>query len=239
MKANEDIMKRANEVTDELESMGSILAVLSRAMPYSVPAGYFDKCFDFAHKDLINSVTPDTNDPTFTHSGLAGDRSIPFAIPSGYFEGLASNVMAAVNAGAGNELNDLSRKMPGSVPTGYFDALPAQVLQAAKIAHPAKKKTTTIPLVRNTFRQVRWAAAAVLLICIGFGGYVSFFSGGNQNGTESMLANVPSEEIQDYLQHSYILDVNRIVNNNEINKIQVDNTDIIQYLNETGWDVVD
>ena len=54
-----------------------------------------------------------------------------------------------------------------------------------------------------------------------------------------MLASVPNEEIQDYLQHTYILDVNRIINNNDINKIQVDNTDIVQYLNETGWDVVD
>lgn len=236
-------MNRANEVTEELESMGSILAVLSRAMPYSVPAGYFDQWFNFAHPD-INLVPQDfssiTNDPRINHPGVKGDKLMPYIVPDGYFAGFAGNVIAAAKVGSADRLDNLNRQMPNSVPAGYFDSLPGKILQAAKYASPVKKKATTIPLGRNSFRQVRWAAAAVLLVCIGLGGYVSFFSGnGRQNGTETMLASVPTEEIQDYLQHAYILDVNRIVNNNDINKIQVDNTDIIQYLNETGWDVVD
>ena len=236
-------MNRANEVTEELESMGSILAVLSRAMPYAVPAGYFDQWFNFGHPD-INLVPRDfssiTDDVCFTHPAITGDKVVPYNVPDGYFEGFADNVMAAAKAAGVFHLDDLNRQMPNSVPAGYFDSLPAQMLQSAKNAGPAKKKATTIPLGRGSFRQVRWAAAAVLLVCIGLGGYVSFFSGGGrQNGTERMLASVPNEEIQDYLQHTYILDVNRIINNNDINKIQVDNTDIVQYLNETGWDVVD
>ncbi len=234
-------MNRVNEVTEELERIGSILAVLSRAMPYSVPTGYFDQPLTFNHPD-INFAPQDfsfiTNDPVFNHPGISEQKGMPYGVPAGYFEGLAGNIIAAVKADPAGQLDNLSRKMPNSIPAGYFEALPARVLQAAKTASPVRKKTTVIPLGRDAFRQVRWAAAAILLVCIGLGSYVSFFSGG-QSGTESMLATVPNEEIQDYLQHSYILDVNRIVNNNEVNKIQVDNTDIIQYLNETGWDVVD
>ena len=236
-------MNRATEVTEELESMGSILAVLSRAMPYSVPAGYFDQWFNFAHPD-VNLIPGDfsatTNDIGFAQPGVAGDKVMPYNVPDGYFEGFASNIIAAAKAGSIYQPDNLNRQMPNSVPAGYFDSLPGKMLQAAKYASSVKKKTTIIPLGRDSFRQVRWAAAAVLLVCIGLGGYVSFFSGnGHQNGTETMLASVPNEEIQDYLQHTYILDVNRIVNNNDINKIQVDNSDIVQYLNETGWDVVD
>jgi hypothetical protein len=232
-------MNRANEVTEELEGMGSILAVLSRAMPYSVPAGYFEEYLEFADNDLLKFLKQDAIDPKFNHPGLTGAKSMPYTLPDGYFEELANNVVAAAKADNNELLGNLSKSMPNSLPAGYFDALPARMLQAAKIASPVKRRATTIPLGGNTFRQLRWAAAAILVVCIGLGSYVSFFSGSGQSGTESMLASVPKEEIQDYLQHSYILDVNRIINNDEINKIQVDNSDIVQYLNETGWDVVD
>ncbi len=217
-------MNSANEITEELKDMGSMLAGLSRAMPYSVPVGYFDECDERA---ALARKTPVWN------------KTMPHTVPSGYFEGLAGNVMAAVHSeqSAEPELS-YSKAMPYHVPAGYFEALPIQMRHAALRAAPMKKTATIIPL-RNTFKQVRWAAAAVLLVCIGFGGYISFFSGGPQSGTEVMLASVPNEEIHDYLQHSYLLYVDQVLNNTDINKIQVDSKDIIQYLNETGWDVVD
>lgn len=219
-------MNTVNDITEELNNMGSSLSSISRVMPYSVPAGYFLNLPGGTLKTISEAdevATPDWS------------KTASYTTPEGYFEGLTKNIITAVKADHIDSVS--SREMPFNVPAGYFDILPAKMLQAAKNTEPVKKITTHIPLGRNSFRQIRWAAAAVLLICIGFGGYETFLA--QPDNTENMLASVPSNEIHDYLQHTYTFDVNRIVDNNTINNIEVDNKDIIQYLNETGWDMTE
>ena len=217
-------MKTANEIIEELNDLGSSLAAMPRVMPYSVPAGYFGNLPGNTLEMAIRSDVPNWS------------KAASYNVPQGYFAGLTSNILNAVKAEHITATS--SKKMPFSVPAGYFEALPAQMLQAAKKSGAVKKETTRIPLGRpNPFRQIRWAAAAVLLICIGFGGYETFFL--QPDYMENMLTAVPSNDIQDYLQHNYIYDVNRVVNSEDINKIEVDNKDIIQYLDETGWDMAD
>ena len=219
-------MKTVNDITEELNNMGSSLASISRVMPYSVPAGYFLNLPGATLKNISDG--DEVAVPGWSKAAV-------YSTPQGYFEGLTENIITAVKADHINSIS--SREMPFSIPAGYFDMLPVQMLQAAKNTEPIKKITTRIPLGRNSFRQIRWAAAAVLLICIGFGGYETFLT--QSDNTESMLAAVPSNEIHDYLQHTYIFDVNRIVDNTTVNNIEVDNKDIIQYLNETGWDMTE
>ncbi len=233
-------MKRVNEVTEELESMGSILAGMSHTMPFSLPAGYFEQnSVDLAGRIFVGQpvAAGDLRDTISTlelHS-----RAMPHAVPEGYFQQLASSALAAAIA---DPVFTAPKTLPYGVPAGYFDSLPQQVLNTVRQplqSGVASKPITTkrIPLP-PAFTQVRWAVAAVLLVCITLGGYISFFSGG-QTGTESELASVTKEELQDYLQHSYVMDVNRIVYTNDINQLEVDTKDIEQYLNETGWDIVD
>ena len=217
-------MNTANAITEELNSLGSSLAGLPRVMPYSVPVGYFES--------LPGEILNTTNEADLTPNW---SKTHSFSTPDGYFEGLTDNILSAVKAE--HIVSVSSKENPYSVPAGYFETLPAQALHAAKKADTAAKKNKRISLGRNSFGQIRWAAAAVLLICISFGGYFTFFN--PASNTENMLANVPNNEIQDYLQHTYIVDVSRIVNNEEINNIQVENKDIIQYLNETGWDMTE
>ena len=218
-------MKTVNEITEELNNMGSSLAGISRAMPYSVPAGYFNDLPGRTHRMAVQ------NEEALPVWGKAPS----FSTPEGYFEGLTANIMNTIKAEHSPAFT--TREMPYSVPAGYFETFPARALQAAKKATPVKKHATQIPLGRNSIRQIRWAAAAVLLICIGFGGYETFTI--QPDTTEKMLSSVPNNDIQDYLHSTYTLDVPRIINNDDINTLGVDNKDIIQYLNETGWDMTE
>ena len=244
-------MKQVNEVTAELEGMGSILAGMSRAMPYAVPAGYFEALaagharswFDSAHHDTLNSASRKTGrgDHDIVTNTQLGNKAMPYAVPQGYFEGLAANVLTA--AAEADVVFTSTKAMPYMAPAGYFEALPGMVLETVRAsfdyAHDEKKSKARVIPLKPAFVPVRWAVAAMLLVCITIGGYITFFSGNGQTGTENVLASVSKEELQDYLQHSYVLDVNRIENTNDMNQLEVDSRDIEQYLNETGWDVVD
>ena len=216
-----------NDISAELNSMGSSLADMSRKMPYSVPADYFENLTG----NLQGAIkSQDEKDPV--PAWIKG--TLPYTVPESYFDQLAANITAA--ASADGLLSDTSREVPFTVPTGYFEALPAKILAAAKADDQVVKETTVKRTIE--FRPGRWAAAAVLLICISAGSYITFFSPGRPN-PEKILASVPNNDIQDYLQIAYRPDADQVVSNTEISKIQLDNKDIIEYLNETGWDAVD
>ena len=210
-------MNKGNNIQDELKSMGSILAGMSRAMPYSVPAGYFENL-----EMPVNNTIKDLNEPEVTPNW---GKTLPYAIPDGYFEMLPDELVARVTTGY------LPKESPYSIPTGYFEALPAQMLQAAK-----GTETKVIPVKRRTLSSpVKWLAAAILVLGLGLGAY-RVFNMQNASGTEKILSSVPNNEIHDYLQRALRVDIDRIVKTNPINNMNVDNKDIIQYLNETGWD---
>jgi hypothetical protein len=220
-------MNSVNEISEELKSMGSILADMSRSMPYSVPEGYFIKL-----ADATCATIKDVNAP---EQVPAWSKDMPYTVPAGYFNNLAADIVSCTSAEDFSSLQ--SKNLPLPVPVGYFDTLPGKMLAAAKATEPQKKISKTIPLAnRHIFQQLRWAAAAVLLIGIGFGSYNVFFRS-PLDKVDNMLASVPGNDIHDYLQHSYrVEDVDRIIGNTDVNNLQLDNKDIVQYLNETGWD---
>ena len=219
-------MNRENGISEELRNMGSPLAGLPRKMPYHVPAGYFDH--------LSSSLPGSVND---SEMAAGWSKTMPFWIPDGYFEKLPDNLIAAITAGDSSAR--FVKELPYKTPTRYFEQLPAQVLAAAKTAVKPAKTAKVIPLHgRGIFRRVQWAAAAIFILFMSAGSYITFFSDRSSN-SEKILASVPNNEIDDYLQRTYRLDADRIVGNNEITNLQLDNKEIIQYLNETGWDVIE
>jgi hypothetical protein len=128
--------------------------------------------------------------------------------------------------------------MPLSVPVGYFEQLPAQILNTVKAV---ENKTSAKVIVLNTksiFRKVQWAAAAMFVLFIGLGAYITFISGRSTN-PEMMLASVSTNEIDDYVAHTYRIDIDKVTGNTDINNIPLENKEIVQYLNETGWDIVE
>lgn len=219
-------MNKVNDISQELKSMGSVLADMPRTMPYFVPSGYFEGFTDSVQL-TINEINTPEEIPQW-------GKMLPYAVPNDYFNKLTSNIVAA--AIAEDPALGLSKDTPLKAPAGYFETLPAQILSAAKASDVPKKETKVIPLNRIIFRQLRWAAAAVLLLSLGFGSYQMFFRS-QPDSTESMLASVPNNDIHDYLQHIYNrVDLDRIVSSADINNLQLDNKDIVQYLDETGWE---
>jgi hypothetical protein len=168
-------MSAANEITEELKSLDSMLAELPRTMPYSVPAGYFDEL------------------PAAIAASIAASTTETF-----------------------------------SVPEGYFEQFPQQMLAAAK---QADKKPLLIALAGH----VRWVAAAVLIICIGAGSYMTFLDQPRASA-EGILSSVPASDINDYLQSNYRSGTERATNVATLNNLQLDSKEIERYLNETGWE---
>ena len=213
-------MKQVNDITEELNSMGSQLAGMSRAMPYTLPGGYFEQ--------FANNTTRLINDINTADDALVWGKTMPFEVPQGYFETAATD-MALMAMGEGIA-TALPKAMPLAAPAGYFDALPAKMLHAAKATELPKQQ-------KLSFRNIRWAAAAMVILSIGIGAYE--FPNQQQNAPDNILASVSNNDIHDYLQQSYRLDVDRIISNTDINNMQVDNKEIVQYLNETGWDITE
>jgi hypothetical protein len=166
---------------------------------------------------------------------------VPFAVPQGYFEALPAQIIA--NAKNNELTNNPYQPLPYAIPEGYFQSLPAQILAAAKNSDgEQKQKRRAIPLTgRSILRQLRWAAAAVLLVGIGIGSYKPLFVK-KPYDTEKALAKVPQSDINDYVsQNIDDFDVDMLANNlassnaNTVQSQQLDNKEIIEYLNENGW----
>ncbi|MES2704212.1 MAG: hypothetical protein V4649_16340 [Bacteroidota bacterium] len=151
-------------------------------------------------------------------------RTMPYSVPKGYFSGLTADIYNTVSQLQAT--TDSDRKQ---VPEGYFETLPEQMLLAAKQAD--KKK----PVLQPLFRQVRWAAAAILIVCIGIGSYMTFDNAYPANA-ETMLASVSQNEITDYLQDIERVEAENISDDVALGSAQLDNDAIVEYLNETGWE---
>lgn len=214
-------MNKDNGIMQELVEMGSPLAMLPRTMPYHVPDGYFT--------ELSNAFSGSDAERDEPDAETNWSKKIPYKVPDGYFEHLTGSIVASAIAHA-------SSKAPFSIPDGYFEQLPAQMLKAAKAANPDVK--TTADRQFYLFRPVQWAAAAIFILFMGVGAYITFFNT-KQPGDENMLASVSPKEIHDYVQATYRMDVDKVEGTTELNDLQIDDDDIIEYLNETGWDFVE
>lgn len=159
-------------------------------------------------------------------SSLAGHRvAMPYTAPAAYFGHTADMAEGIMAAHAGEAVIPASVQ-PYSVPVGYFDALPGKVLQRAS----GNERRGGI----FSFAQLRWAAAAVVLLMVGAGIWASL---NNEVPAPAniLLADVADREIQEYLVLSGIgaeTEMRAAVTAQEVN---VDPRDIITYLDETGW----
>jgi hypothetical protein len=221
-------MNEENNISQELQSMGSPLAGLPRTMPYSVPGGYFEQ-----FPSLVKSTIRELDEPEVVP---AFGKKLPYSVPPGYFENLAGHIVAA--AAAPEMPAGMSKEVPFKAPANYFETLPGTLLSKAKAADAG----TTPKIIEfkrpHVFRSVQLAAAAIFILFIGIGSYITFFSARIVN-PEVMLAAVTNNEINEYVQGTYRIDASKIQSNNEINSMQLDNKEIIEYLDETGWDIVE
>lgn len=220
-------MKQANDIIKELKEMGSPLADMSRTTPYEIPQGYFE---GFESSLLAGVISADTI-PSFSN------KQLPYEAPAGYFDTLPQQILLA--ALESDTVADMTKTMPYETPKGYFDELPQQVLNSIKTSEtPVTPKTRVITLNK----AIRWAAAAILISGIGITSYRMLQPDDQSMNTEQAIAALPNNMISDYVQQQKLtvaypeLNTGQAVASNikELDKLKEE--DIVNYLDETGWD---
>lgn len=229
-------MKQQNEITRELDEMGSILATMPRVMPYTVPDRYFAGLGTAIRKQMSYETDPVMNLP----------KQTPFAAPEGYFDSFPSEMLRM--AQAADDQGFPAMKMPMEAPTGYFEQLPGQILAAVKQKTnptPANTPTKVIPLKRVLSRRpLRYAAAAMLVIAAGLGLYRLTMTH-PEPVMKQQLAQIPEEDLRSYvLYHIDEFETEDLLPAVQLTSIdkeslnpasRLSDENIIQYLDETGW----
>ena len=222
-----------NKIYEQLEhefeddDKGKFLSELSNIMPYQIPQGYFENL----NSQVFDSIKAETESEIVTNWGKLN----PYEVPAGYFDNFESKLLESIFSV--EEKLKLPKSMPFEVPNNYFEELPAKMVRITK---RTTQKAKVIFLHKPTFLQVLKAGvAAVLVIGLGFG-IIMIINTNHSANPEITLASVPKDELKEYVQQNYLdVDMDFAVANNENSTLKFDKTDIVRYLNETGWDGVE
>ncbi len=159
-------------------------------------------------------------------------KNMPFEVPQGYFDSLPEQVLHR----ACEKVSLPGTAMPHIVHDSYFDNLPEQLLEVIK-----KQDNMPAPVAKriSLWKNVRWAAAAILILAIGIGSYKIFNP--QPASVEQQLQTISDEAIMSYVEDNiYAFETETIinyVNTADINaaSLQLNTNDIEYYLQETGW----
>lgn len=215
-------MKENNDILQELSDMNSPLAGISRSMPYVLPDDYFDSL------------------PANIMAGIRLDaisKAMPYVVPEKYFVSFEAELAKRINE---TEEGSLPKTiMPFTAPAGYFDTLPQQILSKVKASQ--KPGAKTIAIGTEIWRQIRWAAAAILLLGIGIGSFKIFVKP-QPLSPETALSQVSKSEVSLFVEQNIDdFDADMLAGNMSAGDIQaltkqLNDEDIQQYLDDTGWE---
>lgn len=175
---------------------------------FKVPNNYF--------VNLTASILKQTSRST---TNLSSKKQTPFSMPEGYFEGLSAKIMGRIEQIEKKNI-DLERlervnifKVPDNyfqelelntnierfgktnvfkVPEGYFEGLSEKTL-----SHIAPKSGKTIKVNWWKTPQIKWSAAASVVLIVGLWVGIPQFT---KDKTELALEKVSNEEIETYLE---------------------------------------
>ncbi len=203
-----------NERDIDWQKDAPTLAGIGKSIPFTVPSGYFE--------DLSNNL----NARIFIES-LHVKENNGFAVPESYFEELTSRIEASVRI-ENIRTNDVSGGF--TIPDAYFDDLSSRI--STRVQESTKRETP----VRKLFTSwISYAAAACVTAMIATGIYLNT----NSYNFDEQLAEVPDEEIINYLQaHSTAGDTPFIIENinpDELEKVtpEVTADELELYINST------
>lgn len=160
-------MANRNDISKELNELGSNLINASPSNVYNVPGGYFEGLAAEILGRIKAMESGDVEDGLGPFVSSAG-RSMPYHVPAGYFDGLEQRLMKVVLAHDSQEtpeeelenlsplLSGLKKQTPYSVPAGYFESL-----NPVKIEEETKAPAKVISLTGR--KWFRYAAAAMVI----------------------------------------------------------------------------
>lgn len=181
-------MNRSTDILNELQTLDSPLARMPWQVPFMVPEGYFA---------ALPGILVDSN-IAVQNDDIALPRlatSLPFVVPEGYFTGLAHELtQRAIEKGEAEK-----PATPFEVPDGYINDLPAKMLAAVKLQATTQgpRQISLYPPLR---RLVRLAAAAVLVLGIGFGSYRYLHPVNPENLVTAQLSKLDDGAIDAYVE---------------------------------------
>ena len=125
------------------------------------------------------------------------------------------------------------QQVPYNIPAGYFNVLPEELLRKAKAG-----EHRSIEL--KWWQASKWAAAAIFVLGIALGSYRILNP--KPADTNKALAALPLDSIHAYIvQNVDDFETELILNNLSTDKTiktgHLNEQEIIQYLNEEGWEV--
>lgn len=226
-------MKQENEITQELNALGSTLAAFPRTMPYAVPDGYFRGINAAVRAHIAYEVDPQ----------IAFSKEMPYVVPENYFATFPGDILRWVQA----EHTHVPVSTPFQVPVGYFQQLPEQMLTAVKEARvqPAPAATRVVPWRRVLGSgALRYAVAAMLLVVVGIGLF-RLTMAPDSTQVAQKLAQIPKDEVRSYiLQHIDEFETEELLAGLQTGHLnqqpfvptpRISDEEIIRYLDETGW----
>jgi hypothetical protein len=166
-------MEHKNKHEDEAV-IKNLLSLAGRQDPFTVPVDYFENL----PVQVIQRIRVEE---------LAGQDGSSFPVPIGYFEELPGRIQSAVFAA---ELQEEVGTTGFNVPSGYFDTLADRIIAEVAPAKPAVK-------VRRLNSWISYAAAACITVAVAS---ALVFNQSRNLAPEDHLANVPDQEIVNYLE---------------------------------------
>jgi hypothetical protein len=177
---------RTLELGNEADEAGDASEIngISRVMPYSVPAGYFEGLTNDVLARIRANANGEVNAVGEAKAELQNlspllssiSREMPYSVPAGFFEDIAEKASKWAGSSAQTakeELDELSpllsgmkKEMPFSVPQGYFD----EINKKADVESRRGARLVSI----TAGRWFRYAAAAVVTGVIVLSGFLIF-----------------------------------------------------------------
>lgn len=218
---------------------------------FKVPQNYFEQLTASILKQALNESQSNNIQKTKT----------PFSMPDGYFEGLSAKIMGRIEQieKKNIDLESLERVNVFRVPENYFQELEINInierfgktnvfktpegyfetLSEKILSNIAQKQGKTIKVNWWNATQIRWSAAASIVLMIGLWFGIPQFT---KNKTELALEKVSNDEIKTYLETqdlSYleyqsatetIQNSARTTDNKVLDGLNIDKQDILEHL---------
>jgi hypothetical protein len=198
----------------------SPLRGVGRKLPFEVPVDYFE--------NLPASISEAAH-----YENADWGKTTPFAIDGNYFELFEEKISLIVT---GSKLLQAGMQMSYSVPESYFNNLPGTLVAATGPKQGATKARKWLRGLPIMFPRQFAAAAAILVILLSAGVYMLTRPA---TKVENLLATVSKSDLEEYINRNNIDGDAHTQFAESKFLINLDNTAITSYFNETGWDGVE